>query len=493
MIIEWIRGQLALVISIEIVSLSRLPTAMKIYLSTCNSHMHLVERWQYLFNKFWGDHLQEVVLIGYDHPKFQLDSNIRFVSLGQQTGGPEKWGVDLRRFFEQLEEEYFIYWLEDQILVDYAAPSLLEECMDYCLRDDKFGRFGLSAGISKRRNEVVEERSNYRLIKLHQKAEYRISVQPSVWSKQYFLKYLKYGCTPWEYEVCGSRSAKSDGYTIYSTSKRFVIEHVQSVTRGDMTRINLGKMYPETQKELIDKGLITETENIMGENEYYSQYGQDKYVRRRFFRSQNDGFFIEVGADDGVDKSNTLYFEKLGWSGICVEPSPTRFQKLAKNRSCVCLNKAIHPIRGSLEFMDIDGYGKGLSGIIENYDSRHLERIEKEISGNENTLSVNKIMVDCVPLAEVLGEMGVTHVNYISIDVEGSELDVLKSIDFNKVTFDVIVIEDNYSSKALREFLLEKGYLRHKRIKIDEIYVSKSIANKKESLLGKFFDSFKIR
>jgi|GEM_PF-627440 len=460
---------------------------MKIYLSTCNSHIHLVERWQYLFNKFWGDATQEVVLIGYEKPKFQLDSNISFVSLGRQTGGAKMWAGDLRRFFEKIGEEYFIYWLEDQILVDHVDLELLQECMDFCLSDDKFGRFGLSAGISRARNEIVNERSSYDIIKLQQKAEYRIAVQPSVWSQQYLLKYLERGYTPWDFEIKGSRLAKGDGYNIYSTNKRFIIDHVQSVVRGDMTRIDVGKMNSKTRNELIEKGLITTMENIKADVGYYSQYGQDKYVRRKFFPTRDDGFFIEVGADDGVDKSNTLYFEQLGWSGICVEPSPTRFQKLAKNRDCVCLNKAIHHSSESLEFMDIEGYGKGLSGIIENYDSRHLERIDQEISGNEKTVSVNKVMVECVPLADVLDEMGITHVDYISIDVEGSELDVLKSIDFSKVTFDVLVIEDNYRSKALREFLKEKGYRRHKRIKIDEIFISKSIGGKKDSFWGKLF------
>ena len=55
---------------------------------------------------------------------------------------------------------------------------------------------------------------------------------------------------------------------------------------------------------------------------FYSQCGQDKWAYENLFKNKNDGFFIEIGADDGIHFSNTKFFEDLGWNGICIEPSP---------------------------------------------------------------------------------------------------------------------------------------------------------------------------
>jgi len=97
---------------------------------------------------------------------------------------------------------------------------------------------------------------------------------------------------------------------------------------------------------------------------FYSQYEQDEWLYNNFF-SQRGGVFLEVGADDGVDKSNTLFFEKnLGWTGLCVEPSPERFSLLKANRNCFCEEVAIAEGHDTVEFMDIRGWGKGLSGIL---------------------------------------------------------------------------------------------------------------------------------
>ena len=69
--------------------------------------------------------------------------------------------------------------------------------------------------------------------------------------------------------------------------------------------------------------------------ESYSQHGQDLYVYETFFKnSAAKGCFVEIGAYDGVTLSNTLLFERhLGWSGLCIEPLPSAFEKLRTNRS----------------------------------------------------------------------------------------------------------------------------------------------------------------
>lgn len=209
---------------------------------------------------------------------------------------------------------------------------------------------------------------------------------------------------------------------------------------------------------------------------YRGQYQQDQYVRETFFANVNDGFFLDIGADDGLDRNNTRFFEEAGWTGICIEPSPSRFPALAKNRACECLNVAIASTPGDVEFLDITGWGKGLSGIVRHYDARHLERIERETSGNPLTASKSVVRVPAVTLGSILQERGRRHVDYCSIDVEGGELDVLASVDLQAVTISVITIEDNYGDPAIRAALEPRGYRLAAAIGQDLVFAHALIA-----------------
>ena len=201
----------------------------------------------------------------------------------------------------------------------------------------------------------------------------------------------------------------------------------------------------------------------------HSQYGQDRFVREHLL-PQSTGYFIEIGADDGVDKSNTLAFEQAGWTGLCIEPSPARFEALRANRSCECLNVAISSTEGEVPFLDIIGYGKGLSGIVHNYDPRHLERIARETTGNPSTRGRSEIVVPARRLDAILAERGVTAVHFCSIDVEGSELDVLQSIDVRAATFDVFAVEDVYGNPAIPDWMAAHGFALYATVGQDLIY-----------------------
>ena len=77
----------------------------------------------------------------------------------------------------------------------------------------------------------------------------------------------------------------------------------------------------------------------------YSQYGQDVYLINSIFPDRINGYFVDVGAYDGITLSNTFILEKhLGWSGICIEPNPEAFEKLRANRSCICFPSALRKV-----------------------------------------------------------------------------------------------------------------------------------------------------
>jgi FkbM family methyltransferase len=194
---------------------------------------------------------------------------------------------------------------------------------------------------------------------------------------------------------------------------------------------------------------------------FHSQDNQDKYLETNIFKGYKNGFYVDVGAHDGISLNNTLYFEKNNnWSGINIEPIKEVFDKLVINRpNNINLNCAVCNNDGETDFLCNRGYTEMLSGIKDNFDIRHLQRLEIENKDNGSITEV--IKVETKKLETILDENDISHINYLSIDVEGAEFEVIKSINFDKVFIDVIGFENNYPdvSVPIVEYLHNKGFI----------------------------------
>lgn len=204
---------------------------------------------------------------------------------------------------------------------------------------------------------------------------------------------------------------------------------------------------------------------------FYSQYNQDKIIYEKFFSGKKDkGFFLEIGADDGIRFSNCKFFEEtLNWDGIAIEPRKEGYNELIKNRKCKCFNILLSNKEDVVKFLNIKGYGLGLSGIVDNYDSKHMNRIKNELK-KKKIIRIEEEMLTTKKLGDILEKNNITHIDFLSIDTEGSELDILSTIDFNKVFIDVITIEDNYNDPKIIYFFKERGYNLDLCIKIDKVF-----------------------
>jgi hypothetical protein len=100
----------------------------------------------------------------------------------------------------------------------------------------------------------------------------------------------------------------------------------------------------------------------------------------------------------------------------------------------------------------------------------HKNRIENEINKFGGEIKIHKVKT--YKLTDILNDRKISHVNYCSIDVEGSELDVLNSIDFSQITFDVLTIENNYKDEKIDKYLAENDYICIGYLEADQIYVS---------------------
>lgn len=205
--------------------------------------------------------------------------------------------------------------------------------------------------------------------------------------------------------------------------------------------------------------------------EYMSQVGQDRLLNERFLFNKKNGVFLDIGAHDGMTGSNTYFFEKeLGWQGICFEPLPHLFKQLRECRDCICINACVGPISGMVPFLHLNSCDEQLSGMCSTYDKRQLDIVMNDLSIYGGNCAV--MLLPCVRLHDVLEQYGIAHVDYLSLDTEGSELEILKTIDFSKVSIDMMSVENNFNEPFIREFLETKGFIFIEHIVVDDIYIN---------------------
>ena len=196
---------------------------------------------------------------------------------------------------------------------------------------------------------------------------------------------------------------------------------------------------------------------------YLSQAGQDFWVYAEVFNEKRGGFFLDLGAHDGVLISNTYLLErKYHWAGICVEANPDSFLQLRKNRRAVCVHACLDSAAGFVDFVKSDVMG----GIVsEETDNREVQNKTNEVIRIE-TKTLESVLVENKAPSEI---------DYLSIDIEGAEQRVLGSFNFKKYRFKCITIER--PPEALRAILRENGYILVKDIPgLDCFYIHESIS-----------------
>jgi FkbM family methyltransferase len=196
---------------------------------------------------------------------------------------------------------------------------------------------------------------------------------------------------------------------------------------------------------------------------YFGQNGQDKWVVEEIFKHRRGGFFVDIGANNGIDISNSYYLERqLDWSGICVEPMPKVFAELTRNRKCTCVQGCVAAWDGEAEFLEVEG-SEMLSGLASTLNPVHHERI----LGHR----INKLKLPCFRLDTLLRHHNVSHVDFMSIDTEGSEMEILRNVAWGDVKINVLCVENTYHGDLLAEFLYDRGYRLNAILRGDEIYV----------------------
>ncbi len=210
---------------------------------------------------------------------------------------------------------------------------------------------------------------------------------------------------------------------------------------------------------------------------FKSQKGQDRWVIFRALPYMQNGYFLDLAAADGVAHSNTYALENLfGWEGICIEPNPRFHQKLKKKRKCIVDRSVVSDKKEKVVFRVDNGL---LGGIVDDDTDNNFRLRAKQL------LKAETITLDALPLNEILDRHNApSQIDYFSLDVEGAEERVIRSIAFDKYEFLCMTIER--PTPKVNEILFENGYLFVKNHKNDTFYVHASLASNKRLKFNPF-------
>jgi FkbM family methyltransferase len=180
----------------------------------------------------------------------------------------------------------------------------------------------------------------------------------------------------------------------------------------------------------------------------YSQLDEDQELLRSYFWNKRGGTYLEIGAYNGVWMSNTLLFEETyGWTGLLVEANPRLFDECVRHRrKATRVKAAVCRGGGPVLFGRARGQAPGSGRVFAPQSPAGL---------------IGMTRATCVPFEDVTAAAGIERYDLASIDVEGSEFDILQSFDWRHVHVDVFIVEWNkVKGDVLADLLEDRGYTR---------------------------------
>ena len=195
---------------------------------------------------------------------------------------------------------------------------------------------------------------------------------------------------------------------------------------------------------------------------YYGHHELDKKLKK--YLNYKNGFFVELGANDGIRQSNTFYFEKnLNWNGVLIEPIKKKYLKCLRYRSnknyfynnaCVSFNYKHDKIK--MFYSDL------MSSISDQEINNKVDAKKHAYEGKQYLLKdedIEEVLVNVKTLNSIFEEINAPKLmDFLSLDVEGAELEVLNGINLLTYNFKFILIESR-DDDEIKKYLINKNYI----------------------------------
>jgi len=218
---------------------------------------------------------------------------------------------------------------------------------------------------------------------------------------------------------------------------------------------------------------------LTGDAVAFSQGWQDWYAFHNLFSDRlqwGSGTYLDVGANHPTSTSNTLFFDKcLGWRGVCFEPNTQYHRLIREKRSCTLVPACV---LGSASLVVYEGSGQGTRvRVLHNASAVHRDASDARrrlpsLNGNDSSVAEHQ----CVVAGETLAELGIVKVDFMSIDIEGSEASVLRCWPFHRIAPHAVLMETaaygRNSMVDLRE--LDRFFHRHGYANVETFATARS-------------------
>ena len=211
--------------------------------------------------------------------------------------------------------------------------------------------------------------------------------------------------------------------------------------------------------------LIKSYQLSLKSNEFFSQFGEDAILEK--YLKEVKGFYLDIGSGDPVRGSNTYFLYKKGWNGILIDPLTRNiFSSKVIRRKDMIIQGLVGAINKSYPFFEMYPY---------EYSTTNNERVNDLINKGKAKL-VKKVQLHTYSVSDLRLNIDLDQPSLLSVDCEGLDLEVLKTIDLKTIKFRVICVEDfdfNPVSKssAINHYLVENGYEIVDRAGPSSIYV----------------------
>jgi FkbM family methyltransferase len=200
---------------------------------------------------------------------------------------------------------------------------------------------------------------------------------------------------------------------------------------------------------------------------YFSQFGEDKFMIENYLNDhQLPKFYIELGALDGVRYSNTKTLEdEYGWTGILIEPIPSAYERLRQNRpKNILVNSLVGSGDSEEEFFffnnpDLQCVSSIRSTQKESHQRKWMtaDTAENEWLADQIDNDLQQLLLPTETLGSILRRSGIPSFGFLSLDVEGHELEVLKSHDWHIPIAYMLVEGNRQEDRELHDYILAKG------------------------------------
>jgi methyltransferase FkbM-like protein len=189
---------------------------------------------------------------------------------------------------------------------------------------------------------------------------------------------------------------------------------------------------------------------------FHSQIGQDKWVLETMFPGERNGFFLDVGSADGTQLSNSKALEERGWTGICIDPFP----KNMEGRTCRMFKDVVFSEPGKKVRFQAAGEIGGVTDTL------------GALKGS--ALAAPAVELTTTTLAAILAEAKAPErIHFMSLDIEGAELEALKAFPFDKHRIGAMAVEHNFEEPKrsdIQVLMMRHGYERVHSWQQDDFY-----------------------